>query len=157
MTIMKKSTKTIFANNKSATYEYSIVNDFEAGLVLEGWEVVSIRQGQCNLSGSYIQIKKNEAWLVGSHISPLKTCTLENIQPERHKKLLLNKKELNKLIEATAQKGMSIVPLRIYLKSGRIKIAIALAKGKKSHDKRQAIKERDIKRDQLKELKDSRK
>lgn len=147
----------IFANNKSATYQYSLESEYEAGLVLEGWEVVSIRQGQCNLSGSYVQLKGTEAWLVGCHIAPLKTCSKENPQPERLKKLLLNKKELNKLIGATAQKGMSIVPLRIYLKSGRIKLAIALAKGKKAHDKRQAIKERDIKRDQMKELKDSRK
>jgi SsrA-binding protein len=153
---MKKSGKKIVANNRSATYQYSLDTEFEAGIVLQGWEVVAIRQGQVNLSGSYAHMINGEAWLTGCHIAPLKTTTIENTEPERARKLLLNKKELNKLMGATAQKGMSIIALRMYLKAGKIKIAIALAKGKKAHDKRQSIKERDIKRDQQREQKDLR-
>lgn len=151
---MKKGSKTIFANNKSATYHFTLESELEAGLVLEGWEVVSTRQGKANLSNSYVQIKNGEAWLIGCFISPLSTITIEKPDSLRPKKLLLNRKELNKLIGATAEKGKSIVPLKIYLKSGRIKLAIALAKGKKVHDKRHALKEKDIQRDQLRNLRD---
>lgn len=154
MSPMKKRAPSTLAVHKAASFQYTLDTEFEAGLVLEGWEVVAMRQGQVNLTGSYIHIKNGEAWVIGCHVSPLKTTTIEKTNPDRHKKLLLNKRELNKLIGATAQKGMSIVPLRLYLKSGRIKLAIALAKGKKSHDKRQAIKERDVKRDQMRSLKD---
>lgn len=148
---MNKST---FAQNRQATFLYSLETEYEAGIVLQGWEVVSIRQGQANLSNSYVHIRNGEAWLIGCHVAPLKTCSDPNPDPQRDKKLLLNRRELNKLIGATAQKGMSIVALRLYLKKGNIKVAIALAKGKKAHDKRHAIKERDINRDQQRSLKD---
>ena len=152
---MKKPTK-VFATNRQASYQYDLQTRYEAGLVLEGWEVVAIRQGQINITNSYISIKNREAFLIGSHITPLKTATSQKTNPERTRKLLLNLKELNKLIGATAQKGMSIVPIKIYDKSGRMKLDIALAKGKKTHDKRQAVKERDINRETLKSLKDFR-
>ena len=152
---MKKQTK-IFATNKQASYQYSLESFYEAGLVLEGWEVVSIRQGQLNLSNSYVSIRNKEAFLIGAHINPLKTSTSVNTNPDRERKLLLNSKELNKLMGATGQKGMSIIPTKVYLKSGRMKLEIALAKGKKAHDKRHAIKERDIKREQMKSFKEDR-
>lgn len=152
---MKKQTK-IFATNKQASYQYSLESFYEAGLVLEGWEVVSIRQGQLNLSNSYVSIRNKEAFLIGAHINPLKTSTSVKTNPDRERKLLLNSKELNKLMGATGQKGMSVIPTKVYLKSGRMKLEIALAKGKKSHDKRHAIKERDIKREQMKSFKEDR-
>jgi SsrA-binding protein len=152
---MKKPTK-VFASNRQASYQFDLQTRYEAGLVLEGWEVVAIRQGQLNITNSYVTIKNREAFLIGAHINPLKTATSQKIDSERTRKLLLNTKELNKLIGATAQKGMSIVPIKVYDKSGRMKIAIALAKGKKTHDKRQAVKEREINRETLKSLKDIR-
>ena len=152
---MKKPTK-VFASNRQASYQFDLQTRYEAGLVLEGWEVVAIRQGQLNITNSYVTIKNREAFLIGAHINPLKTATSKKIDSERTRKLLLNTKELNKLIGATAQKGMSIVPIKVYDKSGRMKIAIALAKGKKTHDKRQAVKEREINRETLKSLKDIR-
>lgn len=153
--IMKKPPK-VFATHKQASYQYSLETFFEAGMVLEGWEVVAIRQGQLNLTNSYVSIKDREAFLVGSHITPLKTSTSQKTDPNRTRKLLLNTKELNKLVGATQQKGFSVIPTKVYLKSGRMKLEIALAKGKKSHDKRQAIKDRDLKREQMQSLKDDR-
>lgn len=153
--IMKKAPK-VFATHKQASYQYSLETFFEAGMVLEGWEVVAIRQGQLNLTNSYVSIKDREAFLVGAHITPLKTSTSLKTDPNRTRKLLLNTKELNKLVGATQQKGFSIIPTKVYLKSGRMKLEIALAKGKKSHDKRQAIKDRDLKREQMQSLKDER-
>ena len=152
---MKKAPK-VFATHKQASYQYSLETFFEAGMVLEGWEVVAIRQGQLNLTNSYVSIKDREAFLVGAHITPLKTSTSLKTDPNRTRKLLLNTKELNKLVGATQQKGFSIIPTKVYLKSGRMKLEIALAKGKKSHDKRQAIKDRDLKREQMQSLKDER-
>lgn len=152
---MKKPTK-VFASNRQASYQFDLQTRYEAGLVLEGWEVVAIRQGQLNITNSYVSIKNREAFLIGAHINPLKTATSQKIDSERTRKLLLNTKELNKLIGATALKGMSIVPIKVYDKSGRMKLAIALAKGKKTHDKRQAVKEREINRETLKSLKDIR-
>ena len=150
---MKKVNKA-FATNRKASHSYSLETRYEAGLSLYGWEVVAIRQGQINLAESYVSIKQGEAFLIGAHITPLKTATSQTTEPLRPRKLLLNRKELNKLSGATAQKGMSIVALKIYAKSGKMKLEIAVAKGKKSHDKRQSIKERDIQRDQLKALRD---
>lgn len=152
---MKKPPK-VFASNRQASYQFDLQTRYEAGLVLEGWEVVAIRQGQLNITNSYVSIKNREAFLIGAHINPLKTATSQKIESDRTRKLLLNTKELNKLIGATALKGMSIVPIKVYDKSGRMKLAIALAKGKKTHDKRQAVKEREINRETLKSLKDIR-
>ena len=112
---MKKVNKT-FATNRKASFSYSLETRYEAGLSLQGWEVVAIRQGQINLADSYISIKQGEAFLVGAHITPLKTATSQKTEPLRHRKLLLSRKELNKLTGATAQKGMSIVALKVYAK-----------------------------------------
>lgn len=150
---MKKVNK-IYATNRKATHSYTLETKYEAGMSLQGWEVVAIRQAQINLANSYVSIKKGEAYLVGAHITPLETATSEKTDPLRNRKLLLNKRELNKLSGAIAQKGMSIVALKVYTKSGKMKLEIALAKGKKTHDKREAIKDRDIMREQQKSLKD---
>ena len=132
------------ALNKKARHDFFIEDRFEAGLVLQGWEVKSLRAGRLQLSDSYVIIKNGEAWLLGALITPLPTAST-HISPDasRTRKLLLNRSELNKLIGAVERKGYTIVPLAMYWKFGRAKIEIGLAKGKASHDKRAAIKERD--------------
>jgi SsrA-binding protein len=142
------SQNSTIAKNRQATHEYSIEDRFEAGLVLEGWEVKSLRDGRVQLKESYVDIKKGEAWLLGAHISALLSAST-HIKPEavRRKKLLLNRHELNKLIGAVERKGYTIVPLSMYWKNGRAKIEIGLAKGKQLHDKRAASKDADWKRE----------
>ncbi len=132
------------AVNRQVTHEYFIEERFEAGLVLEGWEVKSLRAGRVQLKESYVVLKRGEAWLQGAHISALLSAST-HIKPEvvRHKKLLLNRHEINKLIGAVERKGYTIVPLSMYWKHGRAKIEIGLAKGKQLHDKRNSAKERD--------------
>lgn len=133
--------------NKKAGYEYFLEQRYEAGLILEGWEVKSLREKRAHIKDSHIRIKQGEAWLLGAHISPLQTASTHiNPDPVRTRKLLLKKEELNKLIGKVEQKGYSIVPLRLYWKKGLAKLEIALAKGKKLYDKRAAIKEREWKR-----------
>lgn len=130
--------------NKKARHEYLISDKFEAGLVLTGWEVKSLREGRAQLVESYVVIHKGEAWLVGAHFTPLKTaCTHVVADPTRDRKLLLNHRELVKIINATDAKGFTCVALAIYWKGNRIKCEIALAKGKKQHDKRAADKDKD--------------
>ncbi len=142
------------AKNRQATHEYSIEDKFEAGLVLEGWEVKSLRDGRVQLKESYVVIKKGEAWLQGAHISALLSAST-HIKPEavRNKKLLLHRHELNKLIGAVERKGYTIIPLAMYWKNGRAKIEIGLAKGKQLHDKRAASKDQDWKREQARIMK----
>ena len=121
---------------------------YEAGIVLQGWEVKSIRAGRVNLQESYVTFRHGEAWLLGAHISPLASASTHvDADPLRTRKLLLHKKELNTLYGNIERKGFTLVPLAMYWKQGRIKIEIALAKGKKLHDKRASSKERDWKRD----------
>ncbi|MAY42775.1 MULTISPECIES: SsrA-binding protein SmpB [unclassified Neptuniibacter] len=130
--------------NKKARHEFLIEDKFEAGLVLSGWEVKSLREGRAQLVDSYVIIHKGEAWLVGAHFTPLKTaCTHVVADPTRQRKLLLNHKELVKIISATNAKGLTCVALSLYWKGNRIKCEIALAKGKKQHDKRAADKDKD--------------
>ncbi len=140
----KQNSSNLIAINKSAKYEYFIEESFEAGLVLEGWEVKALRAKKAQLNESYILLKKGEAWLFGSHINPLPTASA-HIQPEvlRTRKLLLNKRELNRLIGATQKKGYSCIPLNLHWNNNRVKCDIALAKGKKLHDKRAVEKDRD--------------
>lgn len=140
----KKVGSATIARNKKAFFDYVIEDKFEAGLVLEGWEVKSLRAGQVNLRDGHIHIKNAEAWLMGATITPLPTAST-HITPDntRTRKLLLNKKELVRLIGAVERKGYTIVPLAMYWKRGRAKIEIALAKGKQKHDKRASIKDRD--------------
>jgi SsrA-binding protein len=143
----KKNAKQQNANiavNRQATHEYFIEERFEAGLVLEGWEVKSLREGRVQLKESYVAIKRGEAWLAGAHISALLSAST-HIKPDaiRSKKLLLNRHELNKLIGSVERKGYTIIPLSMYWKNGRAKLEIGLAKGKQLHDKRTASKDRD--------------
>lgn len=146
----------IIQENKKARFDYEIVETFEAGLVLTGSEVKSIRAGSVQLKDSYVSFKGSEAFLQNAHISEYKASSYNNHEPERHRKLLLNRSELGKIFAAIREKGLTCVPLKIYFKKGRAKIEIALAKGKKAHDKRQAIKTRDAKAELQKTLRKSR-
>ena len=133
--------------NRKARHEYTLTDHFEAGLVLLGSEVKSLRAGQGNLQEAYVRLKNGEAWLMNCHISPFEQANRNNHEPLRPRKLLLNRPEISKLEKAVGQKGMTIVAKRLYLKGRRIKLEIALGKGKKLHDKRQTMKARDAKRD----------
>ncbi len=136
------------ALNKKSRHEYSLEERFEAGLVLEGWEVKSLRAGRVQLVDSYVIIKNQEAWLLGALITPLPTASTHiHPDPTRTRKLLLHHKELNKLIGTVERKGYALVPTALYWKRGRVKLEFALAKGKKLHDKRATEKARDWQRD----------
>ena len=147
----KKKTKTpssTIALNKKARHDYFIEDRFEAGLVLQGWEVKSLREGRAQLTDSYIVIKDNEAWLFGFHISPLLSASTHvTPDPTRTRKLLLHRRELDRLIGAVERKGYTLVPLAMYWKKGRVKLEIALARGKQAHDKRASEKNRDWERE----------
>jgi SsrA-binding protein len=142
------------AVNRQATHEYFIEQRFEAGMVLEGWEVKSLREGRVQLKESYVVIKRGEAWLYRAHISALLSAST-HINPDaiRSKKLLLNRHELNKLIGAVERKGYTLIPLKMYWKSGRAKLEIGLAKGKQLHDKRAAAKDHDWQREKARIMK----
>lgn len=150
----KQNSNTNIASNRHATHEYFIEGRYEAGMVLEGWEVKSLRDGRIQLKESYVVIKKGEVWLVGAHVSPLLSAST-HIKPEavRAKKLLLHAYEINKLIGAVERKGYTIVPLSMYWKQGRAKIEIGLAKGKQLHDKRRSSKDRDWEREKARIMK----
>jgi len=139
--------------NRKARYEYEIMQVYEAGIVLQGTEVKSLRQGKANLVDSYGLLKDNELWLMGAHISEYTQGNINNHDPVRTRKLLMNRSEIRKLIGKVKEKGLTLVPLRIYFKKGRVKIEIALAKGKKVHDKRETIAKRDFNRDQERKIK----
>lgn len=143
--------------NKKSRHDYILEERFEAGLVLEGWEVKSLRAGRVQLRDSYVILKDGEAWLLGAVITPLPTAST-HIQPDpqRTRKLLLHRDELNKLIGAVERKGYALIPTAMYWKKGRAKLEIALARGKQSHDKRAAIKERDWQRDKQRIMKGTR-
>ncbi len=143
------------ARNKKARFEYELHEHFEAGLVLRGWEVKSLRAGKAQLTDTYVLLKDGEAFLLGSHITPMNTASTHVIaDPQRTRKLLLHKKEIAKLIGATQQKGQTCIPLAIYWRGNRVKCEIALATGKKDHDKRAAIKNREWDRDKQRMMKD---
>jgi len=139
--------------NRKARHEYSIIQTWEAGIVLVGTEVKSLRQGRANLVDSYAKVVKGEMWLVNLHISEYTLGNINNHDPKRERKLLLNKSEIRKLIGNTKEKGLTIVPLRLYFKKGKVKVEIALAKGKKVYDKRKDIAKRDFERDQERKIK----
>jgi len=134
--------------NRKAGFEYFIEEQYEAGLVLEGWEVKSLRAGKINIADAHIIVKYGEAFLLGAQIQPLQTASTHVVaDPIRTRKLLLNRKELNSLIGRVERQGYTIVPLSLYWKKNKIKIKIALAKGKKEHDKRDTVKNREWQRD----------
>ncbi|MDZ7753699.1 MAG: SsrA-binding protein SmpB [Gammaproteobacteria bacterium] len=144
----------LIAANKKAGHDYSFTEKLEAGLVLEGWEVKSLRAGRAQLRDSYVLVKDGEAWLLGAHITPLPTASTHiKPEPDRTRKLLLHRNQLDTLIGAVDRKGFTVVPTRMYWKKGRAKVEVALAKGKKLHDKRATEKERDWQRDKQRILK----
>ncbi|MEQ1722717.1 MAG: SsrA-binding protein SmpB [Pseudobdellovibrio sp.] len=134
----------IIQDNKSVRHEYHILETFEAGLVLTGSEVKSIRDRSIQLKDSYVAFKGHEAFLQNAHISEYKSSSYNNHQPERLRKLLLNRSELQEIYDALREKGLTCVATKVYFKKGRVKLEIALVKGKKLHDKREAIKKRDV-------------
>ena len=137
----------IIATNKKARHDFHILDTFEAGMVLTGSEVKSLRDGQVQLKDSYVSFKSNEAYLQSAHISPYKASSYNNHEPERLRKLLLNRVEIDRIYEALREKGLVCVPLKIYLKKGRIKLELGLAKGKNKGDKRQDIKKKEAQRE----------
>ena len=144
---MTENVKTV-ATNRKAGFEYFLLEHFEAGLSLQGSEIKSVRTGQISLAEAYIDIENGkEAWLVEAHIAPYEQANRFNHDPKRRRRLLLHKKEIRKMWNEVRQKGVTIVPLKVYLKNGRAKIEIALAKGKKLHDKRETIAKRDQERE----------
>ncbi len=139
--------KKIIARNRKAKFEYELHEIFEAGIELKGTEIKSIRAGQVSLSESYVRTNGRQAWLVGAHIAPYDQASVFNHDPERERRLLLHKREIKTLWDGVRLKGMTIVPIRLYLRDGLAKLEIALAKGKRQFDKRQSIKKRDMARD----------
>lgn len=135
------------ATNRRARHEYEILETVEAGLVLRGTEVKSLRAGLVNFKDSYATIRNDEGWLVGCHISPYSHGTDANHEPERDRKLLLHRRELGRLTGKIAERGLTLVPLRLYFKGGRAKVELGLARGKKLHDKRSALREREVRRE----------
>lgn len=137
----------LIADNRKALYEYVVIETFEAGIALLGTEVKGIREGRANLRDSFARVEGGEVWLYSVHINAYSHRGYANHDPRRRRKLLLHRGEIRKLIGRTTEKGLTLVPLRMYFKRGRVKVSLALAKGKKIHDKREAIRKREVERD----------
>ena len=150
---MAKTEKKLIANNKKAYHDYFILEKYEAGLVLHGTEVKSLRMGKCSIKEAFIRVEDGEMYIYGMHISPYEKGNIFNKDPLRVRKLLLHKSEINKLIGKTKEKGMAIVPLKVYFKGSLVKVEIGLAKGKKLYDKRQDIAKKDQRREAEREFK----
>jgi SsrA-binding protein len=150
---MKMSNDKIIANNKKAYHEYHVLETYPAGIVLTGTEIKSIREGQINLKDSFAKIEKGEVWLLRCHISQYDKGNIYNHEPERQRKLLLNKAEIIKLVGKTKESGCTLIPLRMYLKNGWAKVDLGLCKGKKIYDKRETIAKKAMARDLERELK----
>ena len=141
----------VIATNRKAYHDYEILETYEAGIVLRGTEVKSLRESQVNFRDCYAAVDNGEAWLIGCYISPYHHGTDANHDPERKRKLLLHKKEIGRLLGKVAERGLTMIPLRLYFKEGRAKCELGLARGKKLHDKRASIREREAKREMAKE------
>ena len=141
------------ATNKKAYHEYFILDTYEAGIALSGTEVKSIRMGHCSIKESYVNIRNGEAIIHGLHISPYEKGNIFNRDPLRDRKLLLHKNEIRKIDQTLKEKGLTVVPLAVYLKGNYVKVEIGIAKGKKLHDKRRSIAEKDMKREAAREFK----
>lgn len=150
---MVKDSIKMIANNKKARHDYFIEDTFEAGLVLHGTEVKSLRMGKCSIKESFIRIENGEVYIYGMHISPYEKGNIFNKDPLRVKKLLVHKYEINKMMGKIAQQGYTIVPLNVYLKGSLVKIEIGLARGKKLYDKRQDIAKKDMRREAERDFK----
>ena len=152
----RKTPDNVIVQNKRARFDYELLETFEAGIALEGWEVKALRAGKVQLTDSYVLMKDGEAFLLGSQITPLDTTSTHTLaDPSRTRKLLLHKKELAKILAATAQKGQTCVCTQLYWKKHLVKARIALARGKQTHDKRDTTKERDWNRQKQRILRDA--
>lgn len=145
--MVKESGRKLITVNRRARHDYAISDTYEAGLVLTGTEVKSLRAGRANLTDAYAEVRDGEVWLVNAHIPEYDQGTWTNHEPRRTRKLLLHAQEINRLIGKTKQSGLTLVPMQMYFKDGKAKVEIGLGKGKKAYDKRQDIAERQAKRD----------
>jgi len=141
----------VVATNRKARHEYFLLDQYEAGIALRGSEIKSIRLGQISLAEAYVNIDGREAWLMDAHIAPYEQAGIFNHEPRRPRKLLLHRKQITELWNMVRQKGVTVIPLRVYLKQGRAKVEIAVAKGKKLYDKRQDIAKKDLQREMERE------
>ncbi|NOX88182.1 MAG: SsrA-binding protein SmpB [Calditrichaeota bacterium] len=144
---MSENNVRVVTNNRKARHDYHIIDSVEAGIVLRGSEVKSIREGKVNLKDAYARFKNGELWLIGMHISPYRQATFEMQDPLRTRKLLLHKRELKRLQRYVDEKGVTLIPLKVYFKKHLVKIELGIARGKKQYDKRASIAERDQKRE----------
>jgi SsrA-binding protein len=154
MTKKEQKEQSSIAQNKKARFDYFIEDRLEAGLALQGWEVKSMRAGKAQLTDSFVIFRDGEAWLLGSHVTPLNTVSTHVVaEPKRTRKLLMNRREIDRLIGLVERKGYTLIALELYWSKNRVKVAVGLAKGKKQHDKRDTEKDRDWKRDKARALK----
>jgi SsrA-binding protein len=153
---MPEKGEKLIADNRRARHEYHLLERFEAGLVLTGTEVKSLRDGRASLQQAYADVRDGEAWLVGAHISVYEQGNLANHDPDRDRKLLLHKKELSSLVGKVSQRGLTIIPTKLYFKNGRAKVELALARGKEGRDKRRDLARREADRDMERALKSRR-
>lgn len=137
----------VVANNRKAHFEYFLLESFEAGIALVGTEIKSIRAGQISLAEAYVEVTERDAWLINAHIAPYEAASRNNHDPKRPRRLLLHKREIREMFDSVRQKGVTIVPVQAYLKDGRVKLEISLAKGKKLYDKREVMAKRDAERE----------
>ncbi|MBI3004453.1 MAG: SsrA-binding protein SmpB [Ignavibacteriales bacterium] len=152
---MAETEQRVTISNRKARHDYEILESFEAGIALKGTEVKSLRKGNANLQDGYAVIKNGEVWLLGMHISPYEQGSINNHDPRRTRKLLLQKKEIRKLLSKVPEKGLTLIPLSVYFKGPYAKVELAVCRGKKTYDKREAIAKRDAQRDISKRLKRS--
>ncbi len=146
----------ILATNRKAYHDYQIDETFEAGIALTGTEIKSVRAGSINLRDSYAQVKNGELWLMNAHIAPYEPASRQNVDPYRDRKLLMHRREIMRLFGRVQEKGLTLVPLKVYLKKNRAKVEIGLARGKKQYDKREAISKRDAAREIARAVKEHR-
>jgi SsrA-binding protein len=137
----------VISTNRKAHFEYFLLEHFEAGIALQGSEIKSIRAGQISLTEAYIKVDEREAWLVNAHIAPYDPASRNNHDPKRARRLLLHRKQIREMWNSVRQKGVTVIPVQVYLKEGRAKLDIAIAKGKKLYDKRSEIAKRDVERE----------
>jgi SsrA-binding protein len=143
----EKKSEVLIADNRKAYFDYHVLETFEAGIALLGTEVKGIREGKANLRDAFARVEKGEVWLYNVHINPYSHRGYVDHDPKRRRKLLLHRQEIRKLIGKTVEKGLTLVPTRMYFKNGKVKVAIALARGKQVHDKRETIKRRETERE----------
>ena len=152
---MAKGEQKTIATNRRARHDYEVLRTMEAGIVLSGTEVCSLRENNCQIKDSFAMVRKGEVWLMGLHIAPYSHGTIFNPDPDRSRKLLLHKKEIRQLAEAVRERGMACVPLSLYFdKNNRVKVELAICRGKKTYDKRDSIAKRDADRDIARAMKD---